>query len=180
MRQARATGRFAGKKYWWALPVLLIVNGTVGLGGWYLLDHYIHHPVQTEWLLNGLIGVGIGQTIFRADPPALEAEGRGAARSLLQLTQRRLVEYLNDVAGDAVIESVRALDDDDLEQLAFDLLNVKVAPDGKVPAATTALLAEELTAASVQMRGSNRAAGRSRLVGACAREIRGRRLTFRF
>ncbi len=176
---ARYWRRWGGGVYFGAAAALFTVWGLVGLGGWFLDDHFIRQA-KGEWLTNGLVAVAIGQVLFRLDAQLFEIEGRGPALSLLVGTKRHLLRRIKNATDDAVFEKVRALNDAQLEQLAFDILERFIASDENIPAPTKVDLADQLVDASDELRTDNPARGRSRLVNFATRTIIDRRLTFKF
>lgn len=178
-RRIRYWRRFATRLYWPAQLGLAAIYALAGAGGWFLNKTYVVHPPASQWLLNGLLSVGIGQAILRFDPSLLEIDGQGTARSALVGAQKWLFDNIEETAFNSVVDSVRELTDDELEQLALDLAQVSVI-NSDVPAAAQVETLTTLTEAGHEMREVDRSAGRSRLVAFSVRTITENRLVFKF
>jgi hypothetical protein len=178
-RRIRYWLRFVRRRYWPAQLGLISVYTAAGVGGWFLNKEYIVHPPSSSWLANGLLSVGVGQAILRFDPSLLDVDGRGPARSLLVGTQRALFDDIESSAFTAVVNSVRNLADDELEQLALDLARIAVIKKEVPPAAQVQTL-NTLTDAATEMRATNHSNGRSRLVSFSVKTITENRYVFSF
>jgi hypothetical protein len=178
-RRIRYWLRFARHRYWPAQLGLMAVYVAAGVGGWFLNKEYIVHPPSSAWLANGLLSVGLSQAILRLDPSFLDVDGGGPARSLLVGTHTALFDNIESSAFTAVVDSVRELADNELEQLALDLARIAVVSKD-VPLAAQVETLNTLTDAAKEMRTANHSNGRSRLVSFSVKTITENRYVFSF
>lgn len=178
-RRMRYWQRFAPAHYWPAQLGLAFLYALAGVGGWFLNENYIEHPPSSQWLLNGLLSIGIGQAVLRFDPSLLDVDGRDPARTILVGAQRWLFDNIEEAAFNSVVNKVRALGDDDLEQLALDLAELSVLKSN-IPAAAQVETLNTLAAAGEEMRNTDHSSGRSRLVAFSVKTINENRFVFKF
>jgi hypothetical protein len=178
-RRMRYWRRFARSRYLLAQFGLIAVYALAGAGGWLLNKNYIVHPPSSAWFLNGLLSFGIGQAILRFDLSLLEVEGRGPARSLLVGAQKFLFDDIEEATFTAVVDAVRDLGDEELEQLALDLARIAVVKD-EVPLAAQVETLKTLIDAAREMQETHHSNGRSRLVEFAIKTITENRYVFSF
>lgn len=178
-RRMRYWQRFARSHYWPAQLGLALLYSLAGVGGWFLNENYVEHPPSSQWLLNGLLAIGIGQAILRFDPSLLDVDGRGPARTILVGGQKWLFDNIEEEAFTSVVNEVRALGDDDLEQLALDLAELSVLKSD-IPATAQVQTLKTVSAAGEEMRNTDHSSGRSRLVAFSLKTISENRFVFKF